>query len=60
LGTADKQLVMFNFDRHGILLGKGCERVYRAIGNFVNYIRDDGGRARAIVENDDSVVGEEK
>jgi esterase/lipase len=41
LGSKDKQLVLFNFNRHGILLGDGCERVYRTIGNFVNYIRED-------------------
>ena len=40
LGSADKQMVMFNFNRHGILLGEGAERVYRSIGNFVDYIRN--------------------
>ncbi len=35
IGSEDKQLVLFNFDRHGILLGKGSERVHRVIGNFI-------------------------
>ena len=39
LGSTDKQMVMFNFNRHGILLGEGAERVYRSIGNFVEHIR---------------------
>ncbi len=39
LGSIDKQMVMFNFQRHGILLGEGAERVYRAIGNFLDHIR---------------------
>ena len=39
LGSTDKQMVLFNFNRHGILLGEGAERVYRSIGNFVEYIR---------------------
>ena len=39
LGSPDKQMVMFNFNRHGILLGEGAERVYRSIGNFVEHIR---------------------
>ncbi len=39
LGSTDKQMVMFNFKRHGILLGDGAERVYRSIGNFVDHIR---------------------
>ncbi len=39
LGSTDKQLVLFNFQRHGILLGEGAERVYRTIGDFVDHIR---------------------
>ena len=39
LGSKDKQMVMFNFQRHGILLGEGAERVYRAIGDFLAHIR---------------------
>ena len=32
-------MVLFNFQRHGILLGEGSERVYRAIGDFLDHIR---------------------
>ncbi|MDJ0780938.1 MAG: alpha/beta fold hydrolase [Desulfosarcinaceae bacterium] len=35
LGSADKQLLMFNFDRHGILLGEGAQQVYEAVWQFV-------------------------
>jgi len=35
LGSADKQYVLFNFERHGILLGPGAERVHQAIGEFI-------------------------
>jgi hypothetical protein len=35
LGSADKEYILFNFKRHGILLGPGAERVHRAIGEFV-------------------------
>jgi esterase/lipase/1-acyl-sn-glycerol-3-phosphate acyltransferase len=35
IGTDDKEYRLFNFDRHGILLGDGSERVYKAIGEFV-------------------------
>jgi esterase/lipase len=41
LGSKDKQMVMFNFQRHGILLGEGSERVYRTIGNFADQIGKD-------------------
>jgi esterase/lipase len=36
LGSKDKQYVLFSFNRHGILLGEGCDRVYRAIGDFLD------------------------
>jgi esterase/lipase/1-acyl-sn-glycerol-3-phosphate acyltransferase len=35
IGTREKEYILFNFDRHGILLGDGAEKVYRAIGEFV-------------------------
>ena len=35
IGTSEKEYILFNFDRHGILLGDGAEKVYRAIGEFV-------------------------
>jgi esterase/lipase len=36
IGTNEKEYVLFNFDRHGILLGEGAEKVYRTIGDFVS------------------------
>ena len=39
LGSPDKQMVLFNFQRHGILLGEGADRVYRTIGDFCEHIR---------------------
>lgn len=35
LGSEDKQYLVFNIKRHGILLGEGAVHVYRAIGEFV-------------------------
>ena len=37
IGCSDKQYLVFNFKRHGILLGEGSERVHRAIGEFIQY-----------------------
>lgn len=45
LGSTDKQMVLFNFQRHGILLGDGAERVYRAIGDFLDHIRKNQSTA---------------
>ena len=39
IGSTDKQMVLFNFQRHGILLGEGADRVYRTIGDFMDHIR---------------------
>jgi esterase/lipase/1-acyl-sn-glycerol-3-phosphate acyltransferase len=36
LGTEDKEYRLFNFDRHGILLGDGAQRVHKAIGEFID------------------------
>ena len=36
LGTEDKEYRLFNFDRHGILLGEGSHSVHKAIGDFVS------------------------
>ena len=38
IGAADKEYQLFNFDRHGILLGKGAERVHEAIGDFLQRV----------------------
>ena len=35
IGSTDKEYLVFNFDRHGILLGEGAEKVHRAIGEFI-------------------------
>ncbi len=35
LGSTQKSYILFNFDRHGILLGNGAEKVHRAIWDFV-------------------------
>ncbi|MBW1836057.1 MAG: alpha/beta fold hydrolase [Deltaproteobacteria bacterium] len=41
LGSQDKKYALFNFNRHGILLGEGASRVYDAIGNFIEHIKKD-------------------
>jgi esterase/lipase len=35
IGTNEKQYVLFNFDRHGILLGDGSQRVHKTISEFL-------------------------
>lgn len=35
IGTSEKEYLLFNFDRHGILLGEGAQKVHRAIGGFI-------------------------
>jgi esterase/lipase len=38
LGSADKRYEVFNFQRHGILLGEGSQRVHRVIGDFIEQL----------------------
>jgi len=38
LGSKDKEYILFNFDRHGILLGEGAQRVHKAVGDFIKRI----------------------
>ncbi len=38
IGSTDKEYLLFNFSRHGILLGKGAEKVHRAIGDFLSRV----------------------
>jgi len=35
LGSEQKEYVLFNFERHGILMGEGADRVHRTISAFV-------------------------
>jgi esterase/lipase/1-acyl-sn-glycerol-3-phosphate acyltransferase len=36
LGAQDKQYVVFNFKRHGILLGEGSQRVHQVVADFIH------------------------
>ncbi len=36
IGSEDKKYMLFNFDRHGFLLGDGAANVHRVIGNFLD------------------------
>jgi esterase/lipase/1-acyl-sn-glycerol-3-phosphate acyltransferase len=35
IGSKDKEYLLFNFERHGIILGEGAHRVHRSIGDFI-------------------------
>jgi esterase/lipase len=39
IGTSEKEYTLFNFNRHGILLGSGSEKVHKTIGEFVNQLK---------------------
>jgi len=38
LGSQRKEYHLFNFDRHGILLGEGAHRVHSVIANFIEQL----------------------
>jgi esterase/lipase len=35
IGSIDKEYLLFNIERHGILLGDGAQKVHKAIGEFM-------------------------
>jgi len=39
IGSKDKTYILFNFDRHGILLGEDAEKVHKAIGDFIEHVK---------------------
>ena len=46
LGSPHKEYLLFDFKRHGILMGEGADKVHSVIGKFVEKIRGiDGARA---------------
>ena len=42
LGSAKKDYLLFDFDRHGIIMGDGAERVHRVIGDFIEFVQKSG------------------
>jgi len=38
LGSKDKEYILFNFKRHGILLGDGSKRVYKAVWDYIRHL----------------------
>jgi esterase/lipase/1-acyl-sn-glycerol-3-phosphate acyltransferase len=38
LGSKNKEYILFNFNRHGILLGDGSKRVHKAIWDFIRHL----------------------
>ena len=39
IGSEDKAYILFNFDRHGILLGEDAGKVHKAIGDFIEHLK---------------------
>jgi len=39
IGSEDKEYVLFNFNRHGILLGEDSQRVHKTIGAFIERLK---------------------
>jgi esterase/lipase len=39
IGSEDKSYILFNFDRHGILLGQDSGKVHNSIWNFIKELR---------------------
>lgn len=44
LGAKDKEYLMVNYDRHGIINGEQAERVFRAVGDFLDRLKTISSR----------------
>jgi esterase/lipase len=44
LGSQQKDYRLFDFERHGILMGDGADKVHAEIGKFIEMIRDRQSR----------------
>ena len=38
IASTQKEYFLYDYDRHGILLGKGARRIYKSIESFISYI----------------------
>ena len=47
LGAKDKEYLMVNYERHGIINGKGSERIFRMVGDFLQRLKDDKSNGNA-------------
>ena len=47
LGAKDKEYLMVNYERHGIINGKGSERIFRMVGDFLLRLKDDKSNGNA-------------
>ncbi len=41
IGSSEKEYRLFNFERHGILLGEGAQKVHLSIGEFIKGFQQD-------------------
>jgi esterase/lipase len=39
IASTEKEYLLVNFDRHGILLGEGASKVHKAIGEFIKRLQ---------------------
>jgi esterase/lipase len=51
LGSADKDYILFQFNRHGILMDEGADRVHKVIGDFIARVRK-GQPVKPVKEKD--------
>jgi esterase/lipase/1-acyl-sn-glycerol-3-phosphate acyltransferase len=42
IGAKDKELLMVNVDRHGIINHEGSERIFKAVGEFIDRLQEKG------------------
>ncbi len=46
LGSTEKEYLLVNYERHGIILGEKCERVYKAVGDFMKRLEKETAQSK--------------
>ena len=46
LGSTEKEYLLVNYERHGIILGEKCERVYKAVADFMKRLEKEAAQPK--------------
>lgn len=46
LGSIEKEYLLVNYERHGIILGEKCERVYKAVADFMERLENEAAQPK--------------
>lgn len=48
LGSIEKEYLLVNYERHGIILGEKCERIYKAVADFMKRLEKEAAQPKPV------------